>query len=69
MAGDELRPRAGLLERASGDVVELRFVPSENAGEFLAVTVDGDRVALEPGDLVSIDMLGPGQSVVVVRAT
>lgn len=58
------RPRAGHITRADGTHVPLRFVPTGNPWEYLAVTVDGERVVPQPGDEVTVDVIGPGQSVV-----
>jgi hypothetical protein len=59
----EVRPRKGTLIREDGERIPLRFVPTEDADTFLAVTVDGEAVTLGTGDAITVDMLGPGQAV------
>lgn len=61
----EVRPSAGVLTRVGGQEIPLRFVSTEDPLTFLAVTVDGERVGIEPGDRMTVDVLGPGQSVKV----
>lgn len=64
-AQDEVRPRAGWIERADGTRTPVRFVRTENPKAFLAVTVDGERAIVNDGDQVSVDVVGPGQTVVI----
>lgn len=59
----DIRPRAGTIHRASGADEPVRFVPTGTPEEYLAVTPDGERAVLQPGDEACIDTLGPGQSV------
>lgn len=61
----EVRPRNGLLLRADGSSLPIVFVPTEDAMVFLAVDRDGNRVRLQRGDAVHLDVLGPGQSVLI----
>lgn len=58
------RPRVGSLRRLDGTVIALRFVLTDDPSRFLAVTVDGDPVEPRHGDQMTVDVIGPGQSVV-----
>lgn len=57
-----VRPRSGWQYRADGTAVPVRFVPTEDPGTFLAVTIDGEPVWPEDGR-VTVDVLAPGQTV------
>lgn len=65
MSGDDVRPRRGALRRVDGAEEPVCFVPTDDPLVFLAVTPDGDRLAIHSGDKLTVDVLGPGQSVVV----
>jgi hypothetical protein len=43
----------------------VRFIPTEDPLVFLPVTVDGERLVLDPRDTMTVDMLGPGQSIYI----
>jgi hypothetical protein len=60
---DDKRPHAGTLTRTDGTVIEVRFIPTATPLQFLAVTVDGESVMVRSGDTMSIDVLGPDQSI------
>lgn len=63
---DEMRPRIGELRRRhppGREVVPVRFVRTADPLVFVAVTIDGERIAMLPGDQLLVDLLGPGQSV------
>lgn len=65
--GMRVRPRRGMLFRASGKVEKIEWV--ETAPDvFVAHNVDGVRMSGEPGDQFSTDVLGPGQ-VILLSAT
>lgn len=65
MSETETRPSAGQLLRRDGTSVPVRFVPTGDPMVFLAVDRDGDRVRLHRGDVLKVDVLGPGQSVAI----
>jgi hypothetical protein len=61
---DGVRPRAGWIDHANGTRTPLRYVRTEEAGVFLAVTVDRKPVRVGPYDRAFVDVLGPRQRVV-----
>lgn len=59
----EIRPRAGWVYRPDGTHYAVRFVPTENPAVFTAVTVDGEPIVLQHGDVITADALGAGQRI------
>lgn len=57
------RPRSGVLTRADGIKVPLRF-HDVGDGEYEARTKAGDEVPMRVGDSFTVDVIGPGQSVI-----
>jgi len=63
---DGRRPRIGWVDHRDGARTEVRFVATADPKVFLAVTVDGAPILLDPyGDKLHFDMLGAGQTVTV----
>lgn len=61
--GPVIRPRVGEVRCRDGVVTPVRFVQTEDPLVFVAVTVDGERIVMQAGDQLLVDMLGPGQMV------
>jgi hypothetical protein len=58
-----VRPEIGVITRASGERVELRFAPTSDPQKFRPVDLDGNPVAFRVGDQFHVDKIGPGQSI------
>lgn len=66
MTAEEVRPRFGALTRRDGTQIPLVFHPTGDPKRFVArYASDEVPVWLEPGDQLRVDVLGPGQSVVL----
>lgn len=61
------RPRVGVLTRADGSEVPLRFHDIGD-GEYEARTKAGVVVHMRVGDSFTVDVIGSGQSVVFNRS-
>lgn len=59
----DVRPRSGVWERHDGTEHAVRFIETGETGVFLAVDVDGEPVLADQGDSITVDVIGPGQSV------
>lgn len=65
-----VRPELGTITRgADGTVVELRFEPDPRCPHlaFRATDLDGKPIRFHRGDLVHVDQLAPGQSVLIAN--
>jgi hypothetical protein len=65
LAALRLRPSQGWLRRAGGTIEHVRYVQTDDPLVFLPVTLDGERIVIKPGDRFTVDMLGPGQSLLL----
>lgn len=63
------RPRKGLLVRRDGTEENVKFIRTEQPGEYRPVRLDGTELRLYKGDMVQVDCLGPGQTVYIVLHT
>lgn len=62
----ELRPRFGTLTRRNGTVVLLVFHPTKEPTVFVGRYANDEQpVILGPGDVMRVDVIGAGQSVVL----
>lgn len=62
-AGRDVRPRAGVWVRRDGTERAVRFIETGESGLFMAVDIDGEPVMADQGDSITVDVIGPGQSV------
>lgn len=60
---DEVRPRFGHIDHRDGTRTPLRFLPTSDPLTFQAVTLAGKPAYVVPGEPVSVDVLGAGQTV------
>lgn len=61
---EEVRPRFGELRRRDGTSVPLVFHPTDDPLVFVGVLAGSEEPArIQPGDAVTVDVLGAGQSV------
>lgn len=61
---DPVRPRFGQLSRRNGDTVALVFHETDTPGQFQGLCAgDETEVVIYPGGQLSVDVIGPGQSI------
>ncbi len=62
---EEVRPRFGTLHRRDGSTVPLVFHPTADPAVFVGRYADSEApVRIEAGERATVDVLGPGQSVI-----
>lgn len=58
------RPTRGRIIRVNGEIIDVRYVPDpERDDSYIPLRMDGKNIELYPGDRISVDVLGPGQSI------
>ena len=64
-AHTEQRPRFGAVKGPHGESIPVRFEPTEDPLVFEALTLDFEPVLMLSSEHLYIDVLGPGQSVLI----
>lgn len=66
-----VRPIAGYIHRENGEDISVNFHRSEDDPNVFTIHAadSNDQVELNDGDSLSVDILGPGQSISVTYAT